>query len=513
MTSGLVVVIGLDAADLTRIERLSAAGATPAFAKFMAEGARGSLQSLPMGLSTTWPKWFEGGRVGSRYFAKQWDPDRMCLECVTATRGDPEPFWSDLDRRGLRVCIVDVPLAAAVPLRHGLALQGWQVHDFYSRWSTPGELWRQLTRRHGRPPLGAEDYGPQSVGKLMVLREQLLAATRQAGEIACDLLARGPLDLFVIVLGALHRGGHYLWDTSQVDVRNASRDEVTRLEGALDEIYVAADRAVGQILERASSSTHVLLFALHGMGANGGWSERFQAIASAVAAIDSAPRHVTALQRLRHRMPARWAQRAAGLAPYWLNSRLLEYTSARMHDWRRTPWFALPSDLAGFLRLNVRGRESRGILHAGVETRETENRLVEMFAQLTDLDGRPVVAQIERMDEFVDSSNRFRRYLPDLLLSWDSLKASDTGGVRLGACELMRWMPGEFNNSGRSGNHVTDGWYSVIGPGIEPVGDERPRDINGIVPTIYQWMGVAPPNPFRHEPLIPNGPAAARAAT
>jgi predicted AlkP superfamily phosphohydrolase/phosphomutase len=503
METSPVVLVGLDAADLARIERLSASGATPNFARFLLDGARGRLRSLPTGLSATiWPKWFEGGQVGSRYFAKQWNPDRMCLEWVTATSGEPEPFWCDLDRRGLRVCIVDVPQAPLLPLKNGMALQGWQVHDLFDRWTVPSGLWQELARRHGAPPLGAEDYGPQTVGSLLALRKQLLAATDQGGDVACDLLSRDRFDLFVMVLGALHRGGHYLWDTSQVELRGTSRDEVELIEDALDEIYVAADRAVGRILERAPNGARVLLFALHGMQANGGWAERFQHIASAFAGSSVLPGRATVLQRLRQALPKTAVQRVVGSLPDGVQNRLLEFTSVRMHDWSRTPWFALPGDLAGFLRLNVKGRESRGILEPGGETRSVEDRLMEVFSRMTDLEGRPIVGDIERTDDIVPMTDPRRRTLPDLLLNWGALKASETAGLRLGDRELVRWPLGQPHDSGRSGNHAIKGWYSAMGPGLNARMDTTVQDIDGIVPLIYRWLGEKPPEAFTGEPLL-----------
>ncbi len=497
MPSDPVILVGLDAADLGRIERLSARGDAPNFARFLKEGVRGRLSSRPTGLSATiWPKWFEGGTVGSWYFPKQWNPDRMCLEWVTATRGVPEPFWCDLDRRGLRVCIVDVPQAPRLPMQHGLAVQGWQVHDLFARWAEPAGLWQELLRTHGEPTLGGENYGPQTVASLLDLRAQLLATTSQAGEVARDLMRRGPFDLFVMILGALHRGGHYLWDTSQVELRGVVREDVRRLEGALDEIYVAADRAFGKIIEFAPSDARILLFALHGMQANGGWAECFQAVAGALASRMGASKPLTALQGLRRLLPARFAQRAVSMLPSRFGGKLLEFTSARMHDWPRTPWFVLPSDLAGFIRLNVKGREARGNLNPGAETRALEDRLIEILSQLTDLDGRRIVGELERTDDSVAGTDPLRRYLPDLLVNWSSVSAAETAGLRLGGKELIRWVPGQAHDSGRSGNHATEGWYAAIGPGITRTSNPELRDIDGIVPTIYQWLGEQLPPQF-----------------
>jgi predicted AlkP superfamily phosphohydrolase/phosphomutase len=503
MTSRPVWLIGLDAADLSRIERLAACGDMPYLAEILGRGARGRVSSVPTGLSAMiWPKWFEGGHTGSRYFSKQWNPDRMCLERITATRGDPEPFWCDLDRRGLKVCVVDVPQAPKLPLRHGVAIQGWQVHDLFDRWSEPSGLWKELTRDHGAPLLGPESYGRQTPASLLALRRQLLAATRQAGELVRGLMRRGPFDVFVMILGGLHRGGHYLWDTSQVELRGANRDEVRLLETALDEIYKAADRAVGQLIEHAPAGARVLVFSLHGMESNNGWSERLQSFAGMLSDAGNRSARATLLQSLRRRVPTGAMQRALDFLPERLGNRVLEFTSARMYDWQQTAWFVLPSDLAGFLRLNLLGREARGIVSSGEQANSVEDMLIETFSRIEDLDGRSIVATIERVNDLVAGADRFRRYLPDLLLNWHPIKASDTAGLRLNGQEIARWPAGEPFDSGRSGNHATEGWFVAFGPGLSRRTDPALHDINAIVPSVYRWLGLEPPGRFVGKPLF-----------
>ena len=497
MTSGPVVLIGLDAADLTRIERLTACGDMPNLAAILSRGVRGRLRSLPVGLSAMiWPKWFEGGHAGSWYFPKAWNPDRMCLEWVTATGGDPEPFWCDLDRRGLRVCVVDVPQAPVGPLQNGILIQGWQVHDLFKRASAPAGLWKELIRACGTPFLDGERYGPQTAERLRALREQLLAATAQAGDLAHELMNRGPWDLFVMVLGGLHRGGHYLWDTGQVDIGDLSADDRRLLANGLDDIYRTADRSIGKLLDRAPRDARVMVFSLHGMGPNNGWSERLQSVAAAVASTDSSPGHVTSLQRLKRAIPADAAQHIMDLLPPAWGERLLRFTSSRMHDWPRTAWFVLPSDLSGFLRLNLQGREARGIVAPGAEARALEDELIGLFSRLEDLEGRRIVAEIERVDDSVAARDRFRRYLPDLLLLWEQISTSDTAGLRVEGREIIRWPLGQRFDSGRSGNHVTQGWFAAVGPGLVPGNDEALHDIDGLVPSVYGWLGLKPPAQF-----------------
>jgi predicted AlkP superfamily phosphohydrolase/phosphomutase len=497
MTSGPVFLIGLDAADLTRIERLAACGRMPNLAAILAGGVCGRVRSLPAGLSAMiWPKWFEGGRAGSWYFPKKWNPARMRLEWITATSGDPEPFWCDLDRRGLRVCVADVPQAPLGPLQHGVFVQGWQAHDLFERSSEPAGLWKELAKTCGTPFLDRERYGPQTAARLMALREQLLAATAQAGAMGRELMRRGSFELFVMVLGGLHRGGHYLWNTGQIDTGDLGADDLHLLENGLDEVYQAADSCVGQLIDGVPSDARILVFSLHGMGPNHGWSERLQSFAEAVTCTDSVTIPVTPLQRLKRLIPASVAQRAIDHLPDKWRKQLLEFTSAQLRDWQHTPWFVLPSDLSGFIRLNLQGREALGIVAPGTQARALEDELIGLFSQIEDLEGRRIVAEIERTDKSVAASDPLRRFLPDLLLLWNQLSASDTAGLRLDGREIARWPLGQRFSSGRSGNHSLEGWFAAIGPGLVAGRDETLREIDGIVPAVYHWLGLEPPSQF-----------------
>ena len=89
--------------------------------------------------------------------------------------------------------------------------------------------------------------------------------------------------------------------------------------------------------------------------------------------------------------------------------------------------------------------------------------LIEKFSQIEDLEGRPIVAKIERVNDMVAATDRFRRYLPDFLLNWNPVKTNETAGLRLNGHEIARWPSGQPFDSGRSGNHATEGWFAAIG--------------------------------------------------
>jgi hypothetical protein len=121
---------------------------------------------------------------------------------------------------------------------------------------------------------------------------------------------------------------------------------------------------------------------------------------------------------------------------------------------------------------------------------------------VTDMEGRRIVGELERTDDSVAADDPLRRFLPDLLVNWSAVKAGETAGLRQGDSELLRWQPGQPHDSGRSGNHATEGWYAAIGPGIPRAIDTELREIDGIVPAIYQWLGERPPPQFTGEAIF-----------
>ncbi|MDX6750772.1 alkaline phosphatase family protein [Geminicoccaceae bacterium 1502E] len=505
MTAGPVLLIGMDAAEIAITERLMDSGRMPNLAALVAGGTSGSLVQRPTGLSAmVWPKWFEGGAAARWYFPKLWNPERMRLEWVTAASGAPRPFWEDLAGRGLRCAVFDVPQAPVrEPGGDGLVVQGWQVHDLFERRTAPQRSWRRLAGRFGPPPLGPEAYGRRTAAELLQLREQALAATRQMGAIGEAMLSEESWDLFVLVFGAMHRAGHYLWDLGQLDQAMLGGEEKALLRSALDEVYEEADKALGRMLEAAPAGSRVMVFALHGMGPNNGWSERFQQIAGQAEATKAAgPRRPTALQRLKGVLPRSMVQRIMSSLPESSQRHLVPFLSRRLHDWSGTRWFALPSDLNGFLRVNLQGREAQGIVEPGPAFEALCEELCESFLRLEEVEtGAPVVRAVERTDDFVPPDDPARPFLPDLLVNWQELATTSTAGVRFPSGGQVRWHRGERFLSGRSGNHRPIGWFAASGPGIAPGVIDGVHEIADMVPTVYHWLGQDAPASFRGRPI------------
>ena len=271
-----LVMIGWDAADWSLVRALVEAGELPALASLIAAGRQGALQSVAEAYAGgVWPTFYTGRAPAWHgiYHSKLWRQEHMRCETASAGWLPERPFWERWGTSGPRICTVDVPMMLGLPRAgNGLQVAGFGTHDLIARGSDPPALWRELRREFGAPILQPERFGPQTPRALLELRENLLGATRQISALCEALLRRERWDLFLAVFGAPHRGGHYLFDLSQVDASGLDRESRGGAQRALADVYRACDAALARVLDAAPADARVLVFAVHGMQKNRGWS-------------------------------------------------------------------------------------------------------------------------------------------------------------------------------------------------------------------------------------------------
>ena len=460
-----VILIGLDACDIGRIERLVAAGRMPNLAALREAGQQGLLRGrLHHFEGMTWPRWLEGRDLSNHYFFKMWRRDSMTFAPAVDCWEPRPPFWAHLAAAGAKMAVLDVPYSSTRP--HGAAsyVRGWQ-NRVGGRASAPAKLWDEMARRFGAPAGRPERYGLQATARHAELRADGLAVAEQAGAIGSWLLGREAWDLFVVVLGAGHLAGHYLWDCSQIDCSRASARERQLCETGLDDIYAATDAALGRILGAAPAGACCMAFSPFGMKANTGWAYHFEQIVAGLGAgSGNAQSSLTLLGQLRQALSRRRLMAASRLLPPQLHSRLMHLLTSRLRDWDKTRYLALPGESVGFLRLNLVGRESRGIVTAGPEREALVAYLRAALSAARDLDtDLPVVDQITAVDDLVPESAPERDWLPDLLISWtDAISAQASRGSGL--------MAG-VRGAGRRGYRTPRGARACI---TGPAGTRRP---------------------------------------
>jgi len=164
-------------------------------------------------------------------------------------------------------------------------------------------------------------------------------------------------------------------------------------------------------------------------------------------------------------------------------------------DFARSKAFCLPSDLQGFIRINLKGREPTGVVSPDGYDAVCQELEDELFSLENSSNGEKVVKKIFRTREVYAGADNLDQ-LPDLCVLWNT--NSPISNVR---SPNHGTLEGERKLLERSGNHRPEGFFFASGPNI----DTNIRNIRGhildIAPTIFQLMGKSIPEDLDGVPL------------
>jgi predicted AlkP superfamily phosphohydrolase/phosphomutase len=486
-----LLLIGLDAADADLIERWTDDGTLPNLARIRRGGTWGRLSSAARYLTgSPWPTFYTGRHPSDHgiYHDFQWRQERMAFAAPAMDWLPVRPFWRAIE--GAQAVVHDVPMTPGTEPFPGIEVTGWGSHDkLVPPDSYPGDLLEEIRRRYGDSPIRTDEYGRASLAHLRGLHAELVNLTKRSAELACWLLQR-PWTLGIVVFGALHRGGHRFWDRSSVD-----GDVPPALgpwyDGALRDLYIAADTAVGELVKAAPGAS-VFVFALHGMKVN---SARVDLLDEMLARVLRGPAATQArpglLRRLGEAMPLPLRRALTNAVPEAVKNRIMTRWTTGGMKWDQTQAFTLRADLNGYIRLNVRGREPAGVV-LPEEVDALSARIAEGLQSFRDAaTGDPLIEEICRATSIFPSGERMDR-LPDLVVRWHPASGATHEAIvspTLG--RIARATPGRIPN-GRSGNHAPEGFLMAQGAGISSGARlEAGADILDLAPTALRRLGAS----------------------
>lgn len=468
-----ILMIGLDAADITFIR--ANLPQLPTLARIFAEGVVHPLRTTAGHLAgSVWPTFYTGTLPGSHGIGQhiQWDHDAMRMRRVTEDWLYCEPFWYELARRGERVAVLDVPFSFPSRLGQGIEISSWGTHDRLGAYAVnDAALRREIRVRVGRHPMGDEIPVDKSPAQLDAIRRNLAAGAALKGRLTRWLMETTDWTFFLSVFGEAHRGGHILWPGPLAP------------DGALLEIYRAVDAALAEVLAGIDPArTAVLVFALHGMRENYSQEhfvrpvmDRVNAAFAGAEMPQNAPATGGLVRRLREAVPARLQHDVALAVPVPVRDWVVAREVTGGLDWSRTPGLALRGDVQGFVRLNLAGREARGVLMPDSDDHRRYVALVnEAFTGLRN--SSDLVDEVLPIPEFFPGPRS--RYLPDFVVRWKH---------RTPAAEAQSGRFGRFSRrltTGRAGEHRPVGFTVLWGnwpDAVRAAPPEHIKDIAGFV--------------------------------
>jgi predicted AlkP superfamily phosphohydrolase/phosphomutase len=497
----LICVLGFDSASVAALDRLLEEGRLPNLAALQRDGRRHRLETPATDFAAgAFYTLYSGVELADHgiFYPFQWAAPEQRARPASVFEAPPA-VWERLARAGGRTLAIDPYESRPPELANGVFICGWGFSDrvVLPRWARPRGVDRGLAERHGRGPEATEIFGRPRPAALLRLRERLLAAPARIAALAEELLARERFDLTWLTFSAAHLAGHQFWDLSQLASRALDPAVRRTLEGTLDDVYVAVDRALGRVLAALPPGADVMVVSAVGMGVN---TSRADLLPEMLAAVlrggPAASEPSGAIWRLRAAMPAD----LRGAVAKAIGDRAALALTARLElrglDWRRTRAFAHPADNQGYVRLNLRGRERDGLVdHEDADAVLEE--VVTGLASFADPDGAPAVASTARPRELYPGRHAER--LPDLVVRWSQRPATTLTELRSERFGTVRRRGG---GSGRSGNHTPGGAWAIVAPGSSAhASPQHPARLVDVAATICELAG-ADRSDLPGEPLL-----------
>jgi predicted AlkP superfamily phosphohydrolase/phosphomutase len=487
-----VLILGLDGATFDVLDPLMAEGRMPRLQAAAASGTSAVLRSTtPPITPAAWTTFLTGKQPGSHgiidFERYDTETNRLLLNstrCLDHVRG----LWQILGDAGLRVGSVNVPMTyPPVPVQ-GFLVSGFETPGPHADFVYPPELKDEILARWPDPTLRTK-WRRRLLGGDALFRENVAYMSRsfhQGAAMTTWLGDKLGWDVVMVVFKLLDNLQHKAW--RYLDPRWSHRHP-TRTELA-KEGFSEADRAIGTLLDYAQANdAAVVMVSDHGHGCLEGkvqpnlLLQRWGYLSLRGGAAQKAVRGRRVWDRLRGRR--RKFQRVGNIA------------DDLAVDFTRTRACVMHAGMAGFLYINLEGRQPSGI----VKQTEYEALRDELRDRFLGPECRalgpgdepiPLIAEVHKPETLYGCSREDQPWLPDLLLTpHESLAVVR----KIRGRRPVRWLPYRRIE----GTHRPDGIFVATGPGIRQAPRVKERStalrahIVDCAPTILAMLGMRIP--------------------
>ena len=498
MSRGSIAVIAYDALCFDLVSGWAAEGRLPTFKKLLECSLRGVVDN-PLGLEagSVWPTFCTGvepGVHGQYEGPYVFDTDAYRVRLMDRSERRVLPFWNAASDAGRRVAIIDVPYVFLEESINGVQVVDWLTHVLVrpSGLATyPAALADKIASACGTNPFGGPNRCPtndvrlDSAEAVENFRDRLIDRVRWKTDFMLDLAAQERWDLLLSVFHDAHEVGHMAWHLHDQGHERHDAEIAARVGNPLLDVYVALDASLGRLLAAFDKDTTVLIYSSHGMGID----------RSGTRFLDGILRRLEIAYRGDKPLAPTWLDRAGSLyravVPAALRKRLVgtkvvgrAYQANASEQLRGRRFFELaPNHATGGVRINLKGRESSGLVEAD-EVDALCTRLEKDLAQLINAEsGERLIESIMRSSAV--HPGPYAHVMPDLLLEWN--KRHTIRRIRsplFGDLERQDYRV-------RTGDHTQKkGGFLAMGPGIGSGRLNAPVRASDFAPTIASLLGL-----------------------
>lgn len=485
-----VLAIGIDAAESTLVRQMIDQGELLSLRSLLAAGKWLEVRSpSTIGSGAVWPTFLTGEEPATHgiYSEWKWLPDTMSLRRYEGHH--LTPFWKTWLEQGVSVGVFDVPFAPPVGVTKGFEVCEWWAHDSTAAGLRANpEPVRSLVAEATAHPLSANRFftsTPESKSNLKELAAACSEGARLRAVLVQRLIEQTNPQVSLVVFPELHHAGHQLWHTVAPDhwVYNAleSNGDSPDRGSLLRDVYRAVDQQIGALVNSVSSDTTVMVFALHGMRPALGFPaflgpllcERGFSSRESWSSQSWTKRALSLFAATKRRAPTGLKKLYYQLTPITATYKLARPTMLPAYDWTKTRAFSLPTDQYGWIRINLIGRESQGVVPPD-EYDALCAELKQMLLSLASEGGELLVQEVRRTA--ADAAAARDNPLPDLVVHWRD--AAFSSSLKLKGSKVQPQMVSKKS----TGQHTTPGFCIYRGNGVCGRDDVvEAKDLSGLI--------------------------------
>lgn len=510
-----VIVIALDGAEYSLLQRWCREGYLPTISSLIDNGCWGILDSTAsISSGTVWPTTNTGlspHKQGVFYGHKEFVSGTYTIKRKYANEVNGIYFWNWLSRAGKKVAIFDIPYTYPQPEFDATQIIAWG--SFAPEWNTssqPGDLIDKIISYFGAHPFSRwYERKLQTIPDYESFYSKLVFGVERRCEISEYLLAEQSWDLFFLAFSEIHWAGHLLWHL--IDQKHPFYDASlpNTIKSCMRKIYSAVDCAISRLMELRPGAT-LLIYSPEGMGPNYSGNHILPEVLKRLGMEEYSRNGVRrpaansfvsplldllkpykrwgtgSIRRFEEILPPRIIEIFKGFVPRktWDSwSRRILYAG---NGWEKSKAFTVPGEYFGAIRINLKDREPNGLVEPGKEYDEVCQELIERLICLVNLDtGQPAIDEVLRLDNVFNTDDV--KHFPDIVVKWKGdapIKKlySEQTGVIYGQ-----------SNEVRSGAHRPYGFLTAKGDGICKAKVLTGAKIMDLAPTILYLLRQSVP--------------------
>ena len=455
-----VIVLGLDGAEPSIVEKLCGAGKLPTLAHIMKNGAFTRLRSTtPPHSGPAWAAFSTGcnpGKTGA-YSFQRLAPGKYEQEPLFSRHVRAEKMWQAANRHGKTAGVLNVPLTQPPDPVDGFMVSGLPSHEKHCH---PPDILAEFMEKipdNVDGPAQVLDWDPYCMA--IFIRDMNRSNTLDYAS------QQHPTDLQIAVFDLLDRVQHRYMHMTGPSQPFYNPEHASTLGDAVETAYGIMDTIVQKVLLKMAPGDTLFIVSDHGFRACPG---------------------VFHLTGFLHREGYLTLTGEHNPATALINKNEEVYQAT---DWSRTRAFVVNDDLmtSAGIRLNVRGREPGGIVEPGAEYESLRDELMGKLGEITHPEsGRRIMENIYKREDVF--SGPYADEAPDILLESAHRLAP---GIAPGVVFSRIAPPGpkqQYLTFHFTGFHAQDGIFMALGKNIRTRAPLEKADMADVAPTILHAL-------------------------